>query len=368
MNKIEKVFKMFASCIPVKGAKRSVICDLQRSKYQFIPNILFDILSTLKDQPISKIKAHFENKHDETIDEYFRFLIEQEFGFFCDNPESFPDLDLSWKFPGEISNAIVDIDANSQHNFLDIFEQLERLGCKGLQLRFFSPFSLKKIEETLLFLKETRIKSVEISIAYQAHFEEETLIEFFNQFPRLHLIILYGAPKEYFYHDDKNVFLYYTEDLITSETHCGQISRSHFRPNISVFTEAQLHNTCLNRKVSVDRNGYIRNCPSLKKDFGHIKEVSFAEALLDPTFKQMWSIHKDQIETCRDCEFRYICSDCRAYVESAENIYSKPLKCGYDPYTNTWEEWSSNPLKRAAMEVYENQAKEDNLSIINKKN
>jgi len=31
-----------------------------------------------------------------------------------------------------------------------------------------------------------------------------------------------------------------------------------------------------------------------------------------------------------------ILSDKRAYLTEPENIYSKPLKCGYNPYTGEW--------------------------------
>ena len=39
-------------------------------------------------------------------------------------------------------------------------------------------------------------------------------------------------------------------------------------------------------------------------------------------------------------------------VEEPENKLSKPLKCGYSPYTNEWQEWSTNPLKQKAIEYY----------------
>ena len=39
-----KYFKLYANCIPVKGASRSIICDIQRIRYHFITNDLFDIL------------------------------------------------------------------------------------------------------------------------------------------------------------------------------------------------------------------------------------------------------------------------------------------------------------------------------------
>lgn len=47
-----------------------------------------------------------------------------------------------------------------------------------------------------------------------------------------------------------------------------------------------------------------------------------------------------------------ICTDCRAYVEDPEDILSKPLKCGYNPYTAEWSEWSSNPLKQKTINFY----------------
>jgi hypothetical protein len=33
-------------------------------------------------------------------------------------------------------------------------------------------------------------------------------------------------------------------------------------------------------------------------------------------------------------------------------MYSKPLKCGYNPYTCEWEEWSTHPMKQKAIEYY----------------
>ena len=86
--------------------------------------------------------------------------------------------------------------------------------------------------------------------------------------------------------------------------------------------------------------------------FGNIKDTTLKEAIEKPGFKKYWDINKDKIHVCKDCEFRYICTDCRAYVEDPEDILSKPLKCGYNPYTGEWSEWSSNPLKQRAIEFY----------------
>ncbi len=104
----------------------------------------------------------------------------------------------------------------------------------------------------------------------------------------------------------------------------------------------------INQEVAFDD----LNCHSMKESYGNIRDTTLREALEKPDFKKYWNINKDQIKVCRDCEFRYICTDCRAYIEDPENIHSKPLKCGYSPYTCEREEWSTNPLKQKAIEHY----------------
>ncbi|GEN75154.1 hypothetical protein CHA01nite_08940 [Chryseobacterium hagamense] len=93
------------------------------------------------------------------------------------------------------------------------------------------------------------------------------------------------------------------------------------------------------------------------QSFGNIENTTLEEALSKKDFKKYWNITKDDIEICKDCEFRYICTDCRAFTEAALRSdqgldISKPLKCGYNPYTNEWKEWSTNPLKKKAIQYY----------------
>jgi SPASM domain peptide maturase of grasp-with-spasm system len=110
-----------------------------------------------------------------------------------------------------------------------------------------------------------------------------------------------------------------------------------FSINIKAFSEALKYNTCLNRKISIDKAGEIKNCPSMPESYGNIDVVGLKEALSNKQIKKYWHISKDEIEVCKDCEFRYICTDCRAYLSEPSNERSKPLKCGYNPYTGEWE-------------------------------
>jgi SPASM domain peptide maturase of grasp-with-spasm system len=90
----------------------------------------------------------------------------------------------------------------------------------------------------------------------------------------------------------------------------------------------------------------------MPQSFGNIKDTPLKEVISNSNFKKYWNITKDDIKVC---EFRYVCTDCRAYTEDPNDLSSKPLKCGYNPYTNVWEGWSTNPLKQKAIEYYSKQ-------------
>ncbi|MEL6143220.1 MAG: hypothetical protein AAFU67_16585, partial [Bacteroidota bacterium] len=105
---IPTTYLLYASCIPVSGAKHKIICDLQRNGYVRIPDGLYEILTEHRGKSHAEIKAAYNNQYDQIINGYFEMLVKHEFAFACTNPEHFPELDLNWKAPFPIFNAIVD--------------------------------------------------------------------------------------------------------------------------------------------------------------------------------------------------------------------------------------------------------------------
>jgi len=106
---------------------------------------------------------------------------------------------------------------------------------------------------------------------------------------------------------------------------------------LKYFNEASFYNTYFNKKISIDINGKIKNSPACSKSYDNIREITLLEVMGKPGFKDLWHITKDKIDVCKDCEFRHICSDCRAFIKDPENIYSQPAKCTYNPYIAKWE-------------------------------
>ncbi|MFA8299549.1 MAG: grasp-with-spasm system SPASM domain peptide maturase [Hyphomicrobiales bacterium] len=332
----KQYYRLYANCIPVKGYKESIIVDLQRqNSTNKIPNSLFEILDKYPDESIEDIKAIYNNEYDETIDEYFNFLLRKEFIFLCEKKEleCFPKLDLTWKSPSGIENAIIDICEYRKEDLNKAIEDLSELQCNALEIRFEKIIGTDILKQIGLLLKGSRILSVEILLKYTDDITFENLLEIADQYPRYQRISVYNSPNNQI--SACNRILFNTKD-INPVKDCGKISSMYFCDNINMFTESQCYNSCLNRKISIDSSGNIKNCPSMPHSYGHISNTSLKEVINNKEFLKYWTISKDQIEVCKDCEYRYICSDCRAYTKN-QGLFSQPEKCTYNPYIAKWK-------------------------------
>lgn len=330
----ESIFKLYANCIPVKGARRSLLCDLQNQKAHFIPNDLYHILTAFAGRPASEIKDNFDADCASTIDEYFSFLVEHEFGFWCDEPDAFPPLELSWDRPEVVTNAIIDVDTTSCHDYYSLFQQLSDMGCEAVQLRIYAPLSLGEVTRIVEICETGYFRHLDIFLAHNPTLTEEDLRTLCFEHQIISRVIIHSSPEEsHTVLDPLPIVISFTRQSITPES-CGCVHQEYFVVNVEHFVEAQHFNTCLNRKIGIAANGDIKSCPSMWNSCGNAQSTPLINIVGTPEWRQLARITKDDIDVCRDCEFRYICTDCRAWLEG--DLYSKPAKCSYDPYTATW--------------------------------
>ena len=324
-------FKLYACCIPVKGAKRSTICDLQRNTFIYISNNIYDLFDT--NNNILSSMPSLEKELVKVLD----YLVKNEMGFITDEPNKFSALDLSNNdYPEILKNVIVDFDKNSNHNISSISSQLSKLRCSALELRFFDPISKPKFEMILSQFDKSSVRSLHVVLHNSEWTTKENLNNFCADYKRLKQIIVHSSETKSIDKVDLQTVIIYTEQRINDESHCGNISPHYFQANVDFYAETLKVNNCLDKKIGIDKNGYIKNCPSMQTTFGHVNEVLLKDVLDLKEFKYLGNIKKDEIEICKDCEFRYICLDCRAYVENSDDIFSKPKKCNYDPYSSSW--------------------------------
>jgi len=331
-------FRLYANCIAVRGARRGLICDLQRRRYYPVPLSLLDTLERHRDDDRDELYAGYPPEAHGVLDEYFAALTSEELGWWCDEPDRFPEMELTWDYPGRISNAIIDTGPESEHDYAELFRQLDDLGCRAVQLRFFAPVALARVDEILAGSDASGFRSLEVLLPFTDETDDERLGALMLRHPRVQSLFCHSAPERRLGEAPfLTATIAYHTDRVDSSAHCGQVHPAYFVVSLPLFTESQRHNSCLNRKVSVDEHGDIRNCPSMPGNYGNARDTSLHSAVARADFREVWDINKDQIDVCRDCEFRHICTDCRAFVRDSDDRYSKPSRCGYDPYTATWK-------------------------------
>jgi radical SAM protein with 4Fe4S-binding SPASM domain len=98
-------------------------------------------------------------------------------------------------------------------------------------------------------------------------------------------------------------------------------------------------NPCWGNSLSIDIDGSIKPCLWSKYVIGNIKNQTIAELIDMGAFDQYWEISKDEIEICKECEYRYSCNiDCRVMAsKETGGLYSKNPRCKYNPTIGEWK-------------------------------
>lgn len=340
--------KIFSNCKLVKGYKNYLLYDIQRGDIINLPDDLYEWLIKFNNKKIDQI-------NDPIMQDYIDFLKKEDFIFFTENPTYFPEVNLDFDIPCKISNVVIDINDTSYFDYFKLIDQIDYLNCDTIEIRFFKKSEKIFITDLVNYLNQNKMFITNIGVV--TPFCEKTDYEKLVQLNRMSHIQVYNSPNNDVVKFSENKYIIYSKQFVAAKNNCGIIDYNYFTLNKNLYLESLHHNSCLHKKISIDSEGNIRNCPSMSQSFGNIKDTTLEEALDHKDFKKYWNLTKDKIEVCKDCEFRYICTDCRAYTErtheNKEGLdISKPLKCGYNPYTGEWEEWSTNPLKEKAIKYY----------------
>ena len=120
---------------------------------------------------------------------------------------------------------------------------------------------------------------------------------------------------------------------------------------LDLFVEQRAINPrdfCVDSVQQYDYNRHFQSCWGNKLCINSLGEVfpcimsSFKICMIDD-LEQKWGegksfryINNDKVKICQDCEFRYICYDCKAMDEHS-GIYEKPYYCFYNPYLGEWD-------------------------------
>jgi SPASM domain peptide maturase of grasp-with-spasm system len=320
----DKTYKRFEDCIPVRGYFRSVIMDITRKTYEFIPNILCDAIST-------------HNLINNNLpSEYIDFLIKHEFIFECAEDDLFfyPPLNTEWDYPATITNTGIEIGDN-RYFTKDFLEQIIALGCRHFVLIFTESVTVEYLSNISRLFDETPVYTIDIYCKYSQKFKNEDFENILTQNTRITYILLYESPKDEIISLDniRGTIVYYSKPV--SYTECSVNLQSLF-VNMPLYTESLHYNTFYNRKLCIDKNGNIKNCLTQKKNFGNIFSDKIENIISKEAFQKIWKVRKDITDICKECEFRYMCVDSRFPIFRTKSAYYHTQECPYNPYICKW--------------------------------
>lgn len=108
--------------------------------------------------------------------------------------------------------------------------------------------------------------------------------------------------------------------------------------DFSTYMMRKEYNTCFGTKVYIDTDLDVYPCVMERRlAHGNIKNKSLEEIVQEDIKR----LNKDRVDTCKDCEYRYLCHDCRPDSLHGDNTHAKPWHCPYDPYSGEWEDKDS---------------------------
>jgi SPASM domain peptide maturase of grasp-with-spasm system len=300
MDQINEYIHLYSNCRVVKGAQRSVLWNLSSGNFELIPNDLAELIPTLYHTRVLDIYERFGQDSKPILDSYFELITGQDYGFYSNTPATGMDDPgrhfEQWDFPSRVASAIFDFNCSHVDALKLAVCQLATIGCHTLQLRFFNSEPVEVVQDMIAYVSDLKafhgISIVCDMIAINLP-DQTALKLFMRQFPLITEIVLYNAGKHQFIDASKSGYsiLYIQQAL--SENSCGCIGPFYFNRQKTHYAESLQHNTCLNRKISVDQEGNIKNCPSMKSAYGNIYDTSFeanadnTSAKYDLTFKLM---------------------------------------------------------------------------------
>lgn len=105
-----------------------------------------------------------------------------------------------------------------------------------------------------------------------------------------------------------------------------------------IFFQRCEGHSCWEGKLSVCNNGQVIPCPFARTEI--IAEYSknvLQEIFCNKAYEKYWDMTNEDIDRCKDCEYRYVCFDCRPIEKSLTGYFNgKSNLCRYDPLKGEW--------------------------------
>lgn len=307
---MEKIKIVSSDCQIVSGYLRNAIYDLTRQKYYLLEK--FSSIDELRQEVIDFLE-----------DEEVLLTIPSNL------KPAFPIINLEYQ-----SNQII---SACQIKYFGAFDvtKITALFCRDFSL-IISDFStqIEGVKNIIDALNNEPINSV------QLHITDVSMNA--RDFKELREVVLNFSFCVAYVYDSYFDYQTKTQDLslnISFFPTRTKLESKHFYINIKVFTESQKQSLFYNQFLLIDESGNIKNAAHSPDQFGSISELNYEELkqiVLSSRFNYLMNITKNDIDVCKNCEFKHMCCDDKFPLKRGENDWYYQEECHYNPYIAKW--------------------------------
>jgi len=322
---MNKLYLRNQLCIPVIGFNRAIIYDLGRKDYHFIPKAHYHILNT--DGFIDFNRIADQTERAELID----FLLSLEIIFevaSAQEKKRFPRISKALHQANELTHAVIHVNISS--NFIDLINQnhLQNLSIISPQID----------DQVINVVKSFAHLEIDGIYLYVEKFDAGMLDKYERELarqPAIFSVNFFGADSPNTKLKDNIYYNFFTKNF---ECYQQLLTVDKLFVNQDFFLEAYNKHSYYNGKMYIDQSGEIKNGLNNIQSFGNINSMSFDEfhqTINSKLFLEHGNINKNQTLVCKDCEFRYMCTDARVPEKGAEQWFHH-FECVYNPYLSKW--------------------------------
>lgn len=308
-------FSILPHIVLVNGRNKSALFDVEEGAYVHVPQEIYRCL-VKRTIPVS----------DLNIDEEWKsFMLENGFAIETDFIPDFGSIDnLDFDIPFDYETLV--IDANVVSDALRYIQAMpsERLS-RYTQVRIFDNVHSRKLETIIELLNSKSIYNIELVFNWSKNDSEENLKKMLDKYNYCLSKLIVMGYKDITY----NNRLFFNKKRLTDSSQCGICNENLLSINVETYNKFLLGNTCLWKKIAIDINGNVKNCPSMDFDYGSVFNIDLKDVKNNPRYQFFSLLRKNEISDCKDCEFRVFCVDCRC--KCTNEIYDKPNTCDYNP-------------------------------------
>lgn len=288
---------------------------LNRARIERIPLEVCDLIEELQTHSIKSVQSNYPSG---LVEQWVQYLWKNNIGHLTKEPICFCDSSVEYATPSIIQRAQIEFSSKNSYSVDAVAKKLDALLCKHLEVRIWGISDFDMLHSFFKCFKSTCIRSINVYIErYPKDSIHQDIPQLFTDNPKISFINVFNTNVNF---KQQRVYsVNGTMDCLIKKK--WDLTKTLI--NFPFFTESLSFNPFYNKKIAIDRNGFIKNDLSLQENFGNVRELDIEKMVLNSSFSRFWEINVDCIEAIKDSELRYAIYPAREIEKKGDKYFIK---------------------------------------------